>query len=259
MAHHGFVLHPGEGGAHLLDRRPGVPVRDVLGAVGQPRAGRVVGESEHPHRTLGARDDDAVARPVRGHLLLHLEGADHRLPVRQVVLVRTEHHPAHGGAHPVRADHEIEVLVVPLPGARVLEQDPYPAGVLGDLDRSGREPHLDRVLGPVAGDALPQRGLDVAAQHRCQPAGRVQQSQSRLPLAPAIHRPGVPARSPFGVAGVEVVGDSQVGRGLHTLREHEDEVAPGTSLGCPFDDHRRPAGLAQPDGRGHPRDAEPYY
>ncbi len=252
MAHHG-VVHPGEDRAQPLDPRAAELLLGVPCPVGEQRGGRVVGEPEHPHRPLGARDDDAVARLVRGHLLLQLEGADHRVPRGQVVLVRTEHDPAHAGAQPVRADDQVEALAVLRTGVGLFEQHLHLVRTLGDLDRSGPEPHLD------AADVLPQRGLDVPAQHRCRLPGLIEESQSRPAPAPAVHRPRLRAGRPFRVAGVQVVGDPQVGRGLHTLREQSDEVAPGAPLRRPFDDHRRPAGPAQPDRRRHSRDPEPDH
>jgi hypothetical protein len=253
---HRGVVHPGEDGAQALDRRSGELARDVMGAVGQQDGRGPIGQPEHPHRTARAGTDDAVRRGEGRHLLLELERADHRVPRRHVVLVRTEGHPAHGRPQPVRADHQVEALAVLRAGAGILEQHLHVLAGVVDLDGRGREPHVDPpTTRSVPGDALPERGFDVTAEHCSGIARLVQESHARLMGPPTGQRPRLPAVG--RVAGVQVAVDAQIDRRLPTFRHQTDEVATPPTPGAPLDDHRRPSGPMQPDRRGHAGDRQP--
>lgn len=171
--------------------------------------------------------------------------------------MRAEDHAAHVRTHSVGADDEVEALAPPRAGGGVLEQDADVRSAVVDLDGSRGEAHRDGLARPVRADALPERGLDVAADHRRRVARLVQEPQARLKVPVPVQRPGLPAAG--RVAGVQVVADAEVGGGLSAFGHEADEVAAPAAIRGLLHDDRLPSGLPQPDRRGHAGDAEPDH
>jgi hypothetical protein len=134
---------------------------------------------------------------------------------------------------------------VRLAGRDGAQRDVRGVGVLVDPDGLEAEAHLDAAV-----HALPERRLDVAAEHRLGGAGLVGEAGAGPARAVGVEL----ERDAVGpVARADVVAHPQALRRDDTLREHADHVAGHPPRRLPLDDHRLPAGLLHADRGGHPR------
>lgn len=190
----------------------------------------------------------AVVRMQVAEWAGQLEGDRHVVQPVQVLLVRAEHQGPHGGAQPVRADHQIEPLGDRGVVGGVGQGDVHAVGILLDVGRHSRVADFD---------VLRQRGeggrLDVTAHHHPGAARQVLVGEA---AGPPVSRTVDVVVGAGRDAVVQVVEDAQPVGGRPAPAEQRDEVSTGPSRRGPLDHDRGPSDLPEPQGGRDPTDAE---